>query len=148
MSKDEILNYEVVLFAPDGINSQVEDYLKNLSQSNQEFFAEAIDDLVLLPEKFLLWNEIKHFPIGKIKIYELRVKHKNNICRFFFDIEKPNLIVIYGFTKKTQKTEKRDINQGEKLYKEYQQNKTTISLSKVINRIAQKKADNLTNDSV
>ena len=43
-------------------------------------------------------------------------------------MEKPNVIVVYGFTKKTQKTEQRDVKNGVENLKNYLQKPKSISL--------------------
>jgi phage-related protein len=42
-------------------------------------------------------------------------------------MEKPKIITVYGFTKKTQKTEKRDISQGINFLEMYLSDKNTIN---------------------
>lgn len=129
--KDYILNFEVRLFSPDGVNSPVLDYLFELKNRNQDLAKQAIKDLFTLLEHFYLFTNIKHFKHGSKKFYELRVRHKNNICRFFFVVENPNLIVVYGFTKKTQKTEEKDIKKGIDYLEQYQNIQSTISLKNI-----------------
>jgi len=129
--KEDILNFEVRLFSPDGVNSPVLDYLFELNNKNQDLAKQAIKDLFALPEHFYLFTNIKHFKHGSKKFYELRVRHKNSICRFFFVAENPNLIVVYGFTKKTQKTEEKDIKKGINSLKQYQNSQNSISLKNI-----------------
>jgi len=53
-------------------------------------------------------------------LYEIRVEYKSNIYRVFSFFDKGQLIIlINGFQKKSQKTPKKEIEQAEKLKKEY-----------------------------
>jgi phage-related protein len=116
------------LYSKNGKTSPIEDYLADLLDSNKEFGLQAIAEIGKIPEIMYLGysQKIKSFKQGAFKCLELRVKHKNNICRFFFIVEEPNYIVLYGFTKKTQKTEKNDIARGENNLKDYLKNKNSI----------------------
>lgn len=131
--KDDILDFQVKLYSPDGVNSPVLDYLFELNKKNQGLTKQAIKDLYTLPQHFYLFTNIKHFKQGSKKFYELRVRYKNDICRFFFTLQSPDLIVVYGFTKKTQKTEKKDIKKGINYLEEYEQNHQTIDLKEIGN---------------
>jgi phage-related protein len=48
-------------------------------------------------------------PMGK-GLYEVRTNLKNAITRILFCVEGEQMILLYGFTKKTQKTPKEDLN--------------------------------------
>jgi phage-related protein len=128
---EDILNFEVRLFSNDGINSPILDYLYELNRKNQGLAKQAINDLYTLPEHCYLFTNIKYFKYGSYKFYELRVRFKDDICRFFFTIENPNLCVVYGFTKKTQKTEQKDIEKGIDYLKQYQINRNSIKLKDI-----------------
>jgi phage-related protein len=122
----EITDFEVRLFSKDGVNSEVLAYIDELVIKNPNMALKAITSLSDLPNKIYLNKDIKAIKTSKAKLYEIRIQSKNDICRFFFVIERPNVIVLYGFTKKTQKTDVRDINTGLKAYEIYQENKKTI----------------------
>jgi phage-related protein len=122
----EITDFKVRLFSKDGVNSEVLAYLDELVIKNPNMALKAITSLSDLPNKIYLNKDIKAIKTSKAKLYEIRIQSKNDICRFFFVIERPNVIVLYGFTKKTQKTDVRDINTGLKAYEIYQENKKTI----------------------
>jgi len=128
MPIDKFQSFQVRLYSKDGKTSPVEDYLADLLDSNKEFGLEAIAEISKLPEIMYLGfaKKIKPFKQGNFKCLELRIKHKNNICRFFFVIEEPNYIVLYGFTKKTDKTDKKDIAKGESNLQDYLKNKNSI----------------------
>jgi phage-related protein len=128
MPHPKLQHFQVRLYSTDGETSPILEYVFELLQTNKEFGLEVLVQLRNLPEIFYLGKAkaLKVIKNGKFKCYELRVKHKNNICRFFFVIEEPNYIVIHGFTKKTQKTEKKDLKQGEKNLNNYLETKNSI----------------------
>lgn len=67
-----------------------------------------------IPEKFL-----KHIE-GTIGLYEIRIEAGNNIYRIFCCFDKGDLVVLFNaFQKKSQKTQKQEIELAEKLKKEY-----------------------------
>ncbi|MEM1312563.1 MAG: type II toxin-antitoxin system RelE/ParE family toxin [Patescibacteria group bacterium] len=106
--------------------SQIIDYLYELMQSNPNMARKAIANISILPHKFYAKQDIKLINYKAFKLYELKVQSNSNICRFFFVLERPNIIVLYGFTKKTQKTDKKDLKAGVNALKEYIENKNTI----------------------
>jgi len=128
MPQNDLQHFQVRLYSKDGKTSPVEKYLADLLDYNKEFGLEAITQISKLPEIMYLGfgKKIKSFKQGSFKCLELRIKHKNNICRFFFVVEEPNYIVLYGFTKKTNKTDKKDIAKGESSLKDYLKNKNSI----------------------
>ena len=67
-----------------------------------------------VPEKFL-----KHIE-GQTGLYEIRIEVGNNIFRIFCCFDKGKIIVLFnGFTKKTQKTPKSEIDLACRLMSEY-----------------------------
>ena len=53
-------------------------------------------------------------------LYEIRIAYQSNIYRIFCFFDKGRLVVLLnGFQKKTQKTPKKEIEQAERLKKEY-----------------------------
>ena len=71
-----------------------------------------------VPEKFL-----KHIK-GQKGLYEVRVEHGNNIFRIFCFFDRDNSIVlINGFTKKTQKTPRVEIERALKIKNAYEYDK-------------------------
>ncbi len=71
-----------------------------------------------IPEKFF-----KHIT-GSEGIFEVRVEVGSDIFRVFSFFDKGNLVVLVnGFQKKTQKTQKSEIKMAEKLKNEYLENK-------------------------
>ncbi len=116
-------------FSPDGKDSPVFEYLLALLASNLSLGKKALSMLKDLNNLVYLNHHIEYFRHGKFRCYELRVRHKNDICRFFFIAEEPHFIVFHGFTKKTEKTEERDIAQGIKNLQSYLYSKNAIDLA-------------------
>lgn len=57
-------------------------------------------------------------------LYEIRVQVGTNIFRIFCFFDLDNIVVVgNGFQKKTQKTPKQQIEQAERIKKEYYENK-------------------------
>lgn len=128
MPIDKFQSFQIRLYSPDGITSPVEDYIADLLDSNKEFGLDVIAEIGKLPEIMYLGStkKLKYFKQGDFKCLELRILHKSNLSRLFFVIEEPNFIVLYGFTKKTNKTDKKDIVRGESNLRDYQKNKYSI----------------------
>jgi phage-related protein len=127
--REDLLNFVVLFYSKDGVTSPILDYLQELSIKNEDLASKAIQSIVDLPLKFYNFDDIKIIKTGKINFYELRVKVGTNICRFFFLIEKPNYVIFYGFTKKTQKTDSKDLKQGQKNLIDLNENQTAISVT-------------------
>ena len=127
--REDLLDFVVLFYSKDGITSPVLDYLQDLVSKNHELAAKAIQSIIDLGQKFYSFDDIKIIKTGKINFYELRVKSGSDICRFFFLVEKPSYIVFYGFTKKTQKTDNKDLKQGQKYLIDFLESKTVINIS-------------------
>jgi phage-related protein len=75
---------------------------------------EAIETLERIPESYL--KQIK----GTKGLYEARISLASNIWRVFCFFDKGRLVILLnGFTKKTQKTPKREIEKATRLMNEY-----------------------------
>ena len=62
--------------------------------------------------------------IGYKGLFEARIKLGSNIWRVFCFFDKGKLVILLnGFTKKTQKTPKKEIDKAARLMKEYYQEK-------------------------
>ena len=69
-----------------------------------------------IPSKFF-----KHVDNG---IYEIRIKSGNNIYRIFSFFDEGKLVILlHGFTKKTQKLPRKEITKAIRLRKKYYENK-------------------------
>ena len=78
----------------------------------------VIEDIDRIPEIYL-----KHLE-GTDGLYEIRVQSGSDIFRIFCFFDEQNLIVLgHGFQKKTQKTPDREIERGEKIKREYYEEK-------------------------
>jgi phage-related protein len=78
----------------------------------------VIEDLERIPEVYF-----KHLE-GTDGLYEIRVQSGSDIFRLFCFFDEKNLVVIgHGFQKKTQKTPEREIERGEKIKREYYEEK-------------------------
>jgi phage-related protein len=130
--REDILEYKVKFFSNDGQNSDVLDYILELIDKNPDLARKSIHSIRNLPKKYFEFTDIKHFEVEGIKLYELRVRSKNDICRYFFVIDNPNFITLLGFTKKTQKIEQKQIKQAIKNYQEYTKSKLSILIDDIL----------------
>jgi len=93
---------------------------------------ECLDTLQsdLIKKVFFVLDMIEEFDIVPVKffkkltgtdnIWEVRVKHKTDIYRLFGFMTKNKLVILTNaYQKKSQKTEKKQINLAEKYKKEY-----------------------------
>ncbi|MBU1018902.1 MAG: type II toxin-antitoxin system RelE/ParE family toxin [Patescibacteria group bacterium] len=128
MSGKDVLKFRVKFYSQDGEDSPVATYLIGLFSSNKKLGIKAFDKIKNLPAYFYSKRNIKHFRHGDFKCFELRVRLGNNICRLFFVIDGEKFIIFHGFTKKTQKTNNKDIEQGRKNLTDYSNNKIAIAI--------------------
>jgi phage-related protein len=78
----------------------------------------VIEDLDRIPEIYF-----KHLE-GTDGLYEIRIQSGSDIFRILCFFDDNNLVVIgHGFRKKTQKTPEREIERGEKIKREYYEEK-------------------------
>lgn len=95
----------------------IEDYLDSLSQKQVEkvfFVLDLIEQLNIVPRKFFKKLEATD------NIWEARVRHENNIFRLLGFFDGNELIILnHAFTKKSQKTPKKEIKKAEQRKKEY-----------------------------
>jgi len=98
-----------------------EDFLKKQPTKVQDKIfkvIEAIETLERVPSNYL--KALK----GTNGLYEARIKLASNIWRVFCFFDKGKLVILLnGFTKKTQKTPKKEIEKALKLMAEYYENK-------------------------
>lgn len=94
-----------------------EDFLKNQPVKVQDKIfkiIEAIETLERIPENYL--KLIK----GANGLYEARISLASNIWRVFCFFDEGRLVILLnGFTKKTQKTPKREIDKALRLMQDY-----------------------------
>ncbi len=95
----------------------IEDYLDSLSQKQVEkvfFVLDLIERLNMVPRKFFKKLEATD------NIWEARVQHDNNNFRLLGFFDGNELVILnHAFTKKSQKTPKKEIKKAEKRKKEY-----------------------------
>jgi phage-related protein len=78
----------------------------------------VIEDLDRIPDTYF-----KHLE-GTDGLYEIRVQSGSDIFRIFCFFDENNLVVVgHGFQKKTQRTPEREIERGEKIKREYYEEK-------------------------
>ena len=98
-----------------------EDFLKDQPKKVQDKIfkiIEAIETLERVPSNYL-----KHM-VGTKGLYEARIKLGSNIRRVFCFFDNGKLVILLnGFTKKTQKTPKNEINKALQLMQKYYETK-------------------------
>jgi phage-related protein len=127
----DILNFAIKVVVDEKGKSKVLEYIDELYLKNPKLAFKSVTNIINLPYKILSKSDIKVIKTPAINLFELRIQSGSDICRFFFVIENPNIIVLYGFTKKTQNTDSKDINQGVTQYQEYLSNKLIIDFDKI-----------------
>lgn len=118
------LKYKIVFYKTK-TQSPVEDFIKNIF--NTKLQAKTIRLLELLGDNFDMaknsgfTRKVKRSE----KLYELRVEHSNNICRFFFAFDKMKIIIVlHGFIKKTQHLPSKEIEIAENRLLDYVKRKS------------------------
>ncbi len=95
----------------------MEAYLESLSNKQVEkvfFVLDMIESINIVPRKFFKKLEATD------DIWEVRVQHGNNIFRLFGFFDGNDLVVLnHAFTKKPQKTPKKEIKIAEQRKKDY-----------------------------
>jgi len=83
-------------------------------QEKIEYVLRIVRQVEIIPKKFF-----DHLS-GSDGLFEIRVEFGSNIFRIFCCFDQGNIVVLFnGFRKKTQKTPKDQIDQAERLKKEY-----------------------------
>lgn len=94
-----------------------ESFLMNLPTKVQDKIfkvIEAIETLERIPSNYLKYIK------GTEGLFEARIQLGNNIWRVFCFFDEGRLVILLnGFTKKTEKTPRKEIQKAEKLMKEY-----------------------------
>jgi phage-related protein len=112
------MEWAIEYFISDGDKSPIKEFIDALSPDSKAKFIFIAD---LLTEYGLNVREPYVKPItGTRKLFEIRIKDKQNIHRiFYFAFTGRKLVLLHGFTKKTDKTPHREIEIAEKRMKEY-----------------------------
>ncbi len=83
-------------------------------QEKIEYVFKIIRTVDRIPKKFL-----KHIE-GTNGLYEIRIKFGSNIYRIFCCFDAERMVILFnGFQKKSQKTQKKEIDKGLRLKDEY-----------------------------
>lgn len=94
-----------------------ESFLMNLPTKVQDKIfkvIEAIETLERIPSNYLKYIK------GSEGLFEARIQLGSNIWRVFCFFDEGRLVILLnGFTKKTEKTPRKEIQKAEKLMKEY-----------------------------
>ena len=108
---------EIIFYHLENGKCPVETYLESLSNKQVEkvfFVLDLIENIDIVPRKFFKKLEATD------DIWEVRVQHGNNIFRLFGFFDGKDLVVLnHAFTKKTQKTPKKEIKIAEQRKKDY-----------------------------
>jgi phage-related protein len=112
-----ILMRAINFYRFDNDKCPVEEYLDTLSNKQVEkvfFVLQLVESLDIVPRKFFVKLE------STDDIWEVRVQFANNIFRFLGFFDGAELIILnHAFTKKTQKTPKKEIKIAEQRKKDY-----------------------------
>ena len=108
---------EIIFYRSVTGKTPVEDFLDTLTDKQfrkVSFVFDLIEQLETVPQEYL--KKLK----GTEDIWEVRVRHANNIFRFLGFTDKKRLFVLnHAFVKKSQKTPKKEIQIAEKRKREY-----------------------------
>ena len=108
---------KIIFYRFDNGKCPVEDYLDSLSEKQVEkvfFVLDLIEQFPVVPRKFFKKLE------GTDDIWEARIQYGNNIFRLLGFFEGSELVILnHAFTKKTQKTPRKEIKKAEQRKKDY-----------------------------
>ena len=112
------MNWTISYYVTSDGKCPVKEFIDLLSAESKAKFVFIAD---LLEEYGLKVKEPYVKPItGSRKLFEIRIKDKSNIHRiFYFAYTGKRLILLHGFTKKTEKTPGREIVVAERRMEEY-----------------------------
>jgi phage-related protein len=99
----------------------VEEFLSSLTGRQRKkvlFILQLIEELDRVPQEY--FKKLR----GTDDIWEVRVRHSNNIFRLLGFFDRENVVVLnHAFTKKTQKTPRQEIRIAEQRKRDYQRRK-------------------------
>ncbi len=112
------MQWSVEYFVAESGKSPVKEFIDSLSSESKAKFIFIAD---LLTEYGLNVREPYVKPItGTRKLFEIRIKDRQNIHRiFYFAFTGRRLVLLHGFTKKTDKTPTREIEIAEGRMKDF-----------------------------
>jgi phage-related protein len=115
---------EILFYHLESGRCPVEEFLDKLTDKQFEkvaFVLDLIEQLNIIPEEYL--KKLK----GSDDIWEIRVQYGSNIFRLLGFFEANNIVILnHAFTKKTQKTPRREIDIAEKRKRDYLKEKSLI----------------------
>ena len=112
------MKWSIEYYVAENGKSPVRDFIDSLSAESKAKFIFIAD---LLTEYGLNVREPYVKPItGSRKLFEIRIKDRQNIHRiFYFAFTGRKLVLLHGFTKKTEKTPSREIEIAQTRMNEY-----------------------------
>jgi phage-related protein len=112
------MQWSIEYYVAENGKSPARDFIGSLSAESKAKFIFIAD---LLTEYGLNVREPYVKPItGSRKLFEIRIKDRQNIHRvFYFAFTGRKLVLLHGFTKKTDKTPPREIELAEVRMKDY-----------------------------
>ena len=112
------MSWMIDYYTSESGKSPVKDFIDSLSPESKAKFIFIAD---LLTEYGMNVREPYVKPITGIrKLHEIRIKDKQSIHRiFYFAFTGKRLVLLHGFTKKTDKTPSREIGIAEKRMKDF-----------------------------
>ena len=108
--------WNIEYYESEGGNLPVRDFIDSLAEQHQAKIIQRVD---MLAAKGTTLKEpaVKNI---KGKIWELRIFVKENTYRiFYFAYTGRRMVLLHGFTKKTEKTPQREIDIAEERMKDY-----------------------------
>ena len=105
---------EAVFYETEQGNQPCRDYLLSLSKDDRR---EVGADVFAVQQDFPLGLPLCR-KMG-IDLWEIRSDIADGISRVFFTVDKGTMILLHGFTKKTQKTPQNEIDTAERRLKDY-----------------------------
>ena len=115
--------WEIEYYATENGKCPIKDFLDSLSPESKAKYIFIAD---LLEEYGILVKEPYVKPItGKKKLFEIRIKDKANIHRvLYFIFTGKRLVLLHGFTKKTQKTPQAELDIAQMRMHDYLRRRT------------------------
>jgi phage-related protein len=108
---------EIILYCFESGKCPVEEFFDSLTQKQFEktaFVLDLIEQSDIIPHEY--FKKLK----GTDEIWEVRIRYGNNIFRLLGFFDTNNFIILnHAFTKKSQKTPKKEIEIAEQRKKDY-----------------------------
>ncbi len=111
-----ITSWNIIHFQAKSGDFPVKDFIDKLSPKAKGKVINAID---LLEEYGLGVGPPRVKKLTGTELWELRIVGKNNIRIFYITVSQRNFLLLHGFIKKKQKTDKREVNTALNRLSEY-----------------------------